>query len=972
MNLLNRCRSYLWVISFAIIILLTLTTFEIQKTYTLQVKDVDTSLISGKILDAVTGQPVIDATVAIWETKVSRRGQSIILQGITHTDVNGSYKIFVQGNTSYRLYAYYNDPNSPGYDYLPQYSTFTLGKEEKTNLEFKLIPAASIIFQGDILLVDSSRSPDQWGFTIVPEKELLETRGLVLTYGVVPESHNYFLNITSNHVIVPANTTFQIQVKASSQKYHSFDVNDSQFFYLDKGEKVQVNVEEYVLLYNINLTKDFLKTAEIHVNETEQIGFYVMSEKRDLIKAQNLIENAEQQLIGDHYDESYADLREAYTTIAFINEQTQSMYVDASASVNIIIIFLALTSTTLSYMLFEHWTMKILSIGLSYGLFIIIFYFVYAGCQIVGPSSILITSSLSISFFVITLFILPRFIPMTIIFSIAKRTIRRRTLRFILTIIPVIVMIMGFVALTSFSSEYGIISSTIGTTNTETEGLLIRQPLPKIPSITLDTRTLTTFSLLDISIIDWMQNKSEVEVVAPKVENWASTMPLGSLSSSNESLPIFGVLGISPSAEAKINTFDKLMVEGQGRYLQDEDEDSIMISTQMAQTLNVNVGDLLIFQMGSSSIEVKLVGILNDQGLSQKKDLDGASILPEKITISLVVQGVVMDAQVEPCDPSEVVVTNWQTALKLFSANSPIFLSRINVVIDDSIDLLPFSSQVALERDYWVWTTLKGEIYFVGLIPQLEAKGLSIFIPWLIVILNVTIVMINTIYERRREIIILSSIGFNPTHITSIFGAEALIIGVLAGGLGYLLGLSLYRIMIFLSINIDVVQKTSAMWTVASLGISVTAVLIGTLIALQFSVAITPSLLRKWKAEKKLHGMDSLIFDIPLKVPLTEVHSVLDYFKKRLQNWKGENNIQIDQLKNIREETSEGIQDGISFTYRLGYGQGTFISSNKLLLSKRRDENNYTLKLISKAGKDQAYETANFVRKLFLEWSMKS
>jgi hypothetical protein len=412
------------------------------------------------------------------------------------------------------------------------------------------------------------------------------------------------------------------------------------------------------------------------------------------------------------------------------------------------------------------------------------------------------------------------------------------------------------------------------------------------------------------------------------------------------------------------------MVEGQGRYLQDEDEDSIMISTQMAQTLNVNVGDLLIFQMGSSSIEVKLVGILNDQGLSQKKDLDGASILPEKITISLVVQGVVMDAQVEPCDPSEVVVTNWQTALKLFSANSPIFLSRINVVIDDSIDLLPFSSQVALERDYWVWTTLKGEIYLVGLIPQLEAKGLSIFIPWLIVILNVTIVMINTIYERRREIIILSSIGFNPTHITSIFGAEALIIGVLAGGLGYLLGLSLYRIMIFLSINIDVVQKTSAMWTVASLGISVTAVLIGTLIALQFSVAITPSLLRKWKAEKKLHGMDSLIFDIPLKVPLTEVHSVLDYFKKRLQNWKGENNIQIDQLKNIREETSEGIQDGISFTYRLGYGQGTFISSNKLLLSKRRDENNYTLKLISKAGKDQAYETANFVRKLFLEWSM--
>ena len=112
MKLSKRYRPFIWFTSFAVIILLTLATSEIQKPYALQVKDVDTSLISGKILDAVTGQPVVGTTIAIWETKVSRRGQSITLQGITHTDVNGSYKIFVPGNTSYRIYAYYDDPNS--------------------------------------------------------------------------------------------------------------------------------------------------------------------------------------------------------------------------------------------------------------------------------------------------------------------------------------------------------------------------------------------------------------------------------------------------------------------------------------------------------------------------------------------------------------------------------------------------------------------------------------------------------------------------------------------------------------------------------------------------------------------------------------------------------------------------------------------------------------------------------------------
>ena len=519
MKFSNWNKPPIWFISLTIIILLTLATPEIQKTSAMQVKDVDTSIIYGTVLDTMTGQPVVGTTIAIWETKVANRATSITFQGLTHTEINGSYKIVVPGGTSYRIYVYHDDPDSPGHDYLPQYSTFALDKAENAKIDFEIIPAASIIFQGDILLVDSSRPPEQWGFTIVSKEELLETRGLILTYGVVPESHNHFLNITSNHVIVPVNTTFQIQIKASSKKYHSFYVDDSQFFNLDMGEEIQVNVEEYALLYNLNLTKDFLQLAEINVNETEQIGFYVLSEKRDLIKANNLIETAEQQLIGGLYGECYTDLREAYTNIEFINQQTQSMYVDASASVNIIIIFLALTSTTISSMLFEHWTKKIIATGVSYSLFITIFYFVYAGCQIVEPSSILITSGLSISFFFAIISIVPRFLPATIIFSIAKRTIRRRTLRFILTVIPVIVMIMGFVALTSFSSEYGIISSTIGTIDTETEGLLIRQPLPKIPSITLDTQTLTTFSLLDVSIMDWLQTKPEVALVAPKVEN---------------------------------------------------------------------------------------------------------------------------------------------------------------------------------------------------------------------------------------------------------------------------------------------------------------------------------------------------------------------------------------------------------------------------------------------------------------------
>ena len=206
-----------------------------------------------------------------------------------------------------------------------------------------------------------------------------------------------------------------------------------------------------------------------------------------------------------------------------------------------------------------------------------------------------------------------------------------------------------------------------------------------------------------------------------------------------------------------------------------------------------------------------------------------------------------MNVEIQVCDPSEVVVTNWQTASKL---SSVALLSRIDVITKGSTDLLQFAREIALERDYLVWADVGGTISLVGLTQYLEAEGTSIFIPWLIVILDVIVVMANAIYERRKEVSILSSIGLNPTQITSLFGAEALIIGVLGGGLGYFMGLSSYKVMALLSAGIVVRQKVSFEWSLASLAISMSAVLIGTFVALRSSVIITPSQLRRWTQEK--------------------------------------------------------------------------------------------------------------------------
>ncbi|MCJ7635593.1 hypothetical protein MUP77_24785, partial [Candidatus Bathyarchaeota archaeon] len=504
--------------------------------------------------------------------------------------------------------------------------------------------------------------------------------------------------------------------------------------------------------------------AEKLVDELEQKDFYVQAEKVDLDKAFALIESAEKKLIQNLYAESYADLRESYTKAVYILSKIPPMYTEARTSTIFIIIFLSLTATALSHFFFEHWARKVLGIGLFYSIFLIVFFYVYAGCRIVPISSFLIAASLS-TLISLIIFILPQIYPTTAVtlLSLAKNNLKRRWVRFILTVIPIMALVMGFVALTSFSTQYGFTSTIVGTAKSQSESMLIRQPLPEIPLIDAGTRIAVTFNPLETSAVDWLKMKAEVTLVAPKVENYPSRDSLGSLSIADRQLRIFGILGIFPSAEAQATSFNNLLVEDQGRYLNDTEDNGIMISVEAAKILNVQIGEHLTLRTRYSTVEFTLIGLLDDRLLSRITDLDGSLIIPKKVVIEIQ-DGTLLKASIDPCETSEIVVINWQTAPRLLSPSSSLtFMSRIDTLAGGSLDILSFARKIALEQDYWVWVNAEGRINLMGLTHYLETKGTSVFIPWLIVIFNVIITMINAVYERRKEVLILSSVGLNPT-----------------------------------------------------------------------------------------------------------------------------------------------------------------------------------------------------------------
>ncbi len=214
----------------------------------------------------------------------------------------------------------------------------------------------------------------------------------------------------------------------------------------------------------------------------------------------------------------------------------------------------------------------------------------------------------------------------------------------------------------------------------------------------------------------------------------------------------------------------------------------------------------------------------------------------------------------------------------------------------------------------------------------------------------------------------------NPTDIIGLFIAEAAVIGILGGGLGYLAGISNYKVLASLSIVIEVRPKISVLWSFASITLSIAAVLVGALVALRSSVVITPSLLRRWGVEKDVHRMgDPWIIDIPFKVMDTEVENLFEYVTARYHRYLKSigTDPSVGKIRRYGSETADAITKTLDFHYLLGSAMGSRVGSFpfQLVASKAVADEAFTFQVICKGGEDNTEDTVSFLRMSIIEWS---
>ncbi|RLI45037.1 hypothetical protein DRO64_03030, partial [Candidatus Bathyarchaeota archaeon] len=533
-------------------------------------------------------------------------------------------------------------------------------------------------------------------------------------------------------------------------------------------------------------------------------------------------------------------------------------------------------------------------------------------------------------------------------FSMACRNLRRRRLRTILSLTNIMILVFGFIALTSVSPSYGLILRSLRPAYS-VDAILIRD----VPS-----DTSSTFIPLSEQFMEWLEKNPNVTLISPKAENTprSSINPIGRLyTEDGDAIIVEGVIGIKPSIETNITHINDIVV--MGNYLEDDDPFGILVSSMVHDEYKVNVGDKLY---GFGKV-FTVRGFFDPDALEKFPDLDSQTIVPFQIDIVL--------GQAIPCQSSNVIIIPYETSLQL----PDVYTSRVIIRLRDNCDYQKFADVIAYMWRYRVYIAHPGrlEMRYLGEYMEMEGTGLIPFL-MILVILNIGISMMGSVNERRDEIGALLSVGLNPTHVAYLFVAEALVIGLIGGGLGFLAGISGYRLLpVFMQGSLQVREKVSVEWGLTALFLSGFTSVIATLIpALRASTMITPSLLRRWRLDVNMPAVDKhgWSLELPIKLRKRELEPFIGFIMMRLRERRSGLAWAISDLSLQENPEDKDALKRITFkVYLEEFGW----SDNELIISRDERSGYYNVKMICKPhwrSHEAVFEVASYIRRIILEW----
>ncbi|MBO3753401.1 MAG: hypothetical protein FGF53_00745 [Candidatus Brockarchaeota archaeon] len=833
--------------------------------------------------------------------------------------------------------------------YVPQ--VINLGKlsvRETRNIRINLCPGAI----AKVLAV----VPSPFDLTI-PTQEMRvllinETRlnQLMLNYDSSQLPILSLLNITGNTLIVPSETDLSILVSITvGGRRTVVEIgNSTQPIRLSKNDKVYLDQPALLQIKSHqSLVNETVESAKRRVEETRNMGLYVGLE---LYRLEQIERSGLAILNTSDPIKILAHQQEAVMSSVLITEAVQNIVTETRTNQIIVFVMVAILALSIGAILAERKDQYAMFTTVAFIVLMTIAYQVFPGLSRITMLELQVGIYIVIFIFLLV-FLAPYFLEiksergvslipaLMIAISYSIGNLKKRKLRTLLTLVSITIMIVAISTLTSIRVSL--------TTNAIAVAKTWPADKPPVAMVIKPTGPLTPE---DFSFIGAQR---EVLRIDYKVITPVAYDALGYIGE----VPIYGVRGISkgdPSLDMiKSATYPEHAIESLFN-----NSNAVLISRHLAISRDIDVGMTIVFR----GVKLKVVGIFDGELVNGIKEPDGSYFLPLYI-----LPGFENGPQPVPAD--NLLITNAFVAQRLGG-----YVSALYCTFKDNAQAREVSRRLALLANYSVITMPSSEgitYYFRG--GSVEVFGTSVLVPMVITVLNITLLFYTLVYERRNEIFIFSSVGLNPTHISSLFIVEAGVFGFIGGGIGYILSMMTFKVFEVSNIIIPIDVKATPIDMLSLIMMSsLTAMISSTIPALKAAKIATPSLLRRWRIEEKTVREGVWMVRIPVRIPSEKVEMFVNYLYERLPQSSTALELVIsDVTREEKLDENGNVSYSVSFKYGKG-GNRPFTALTTIEVKK--DGEDYAAYVHAKSLyavllESNAHEVITHVRKLVLEWS---
>jgi len=349
--------------------------------------------------------------------------------------------------------------------------------------------------------------------------------------------------------------------------------------------------------------------------------------------------------------------------------------------------------------------------------------------------------------------------------------------------------------------------------------------------------------------------------------------------------------GLSPQEKMIFPDLESLIVEG--RWFEESEESTpvCILTEEIADEGQFRIGE----RVAIAGTNFTTVGIISNN-VSFVSDLDREfGISP--IKFDLLEQQNPWNIHV---DPSYYVIVPARILLKLGGRVASIAVKPNNVSEASSMAEEVFS-RVSVHLVYY---STGDEIRMLSARLVYAVFGSQFqLVPSVLVLFSLLNMLLGSLYERRREMGIFSSVGLSPTHIAVQFVAEAVTYSTVGTIVGYLL--SLLAMNLFgprLGISLDY----SSMTVLLVVAVSMVTVMASSLYpALTAARLVTPSLERTWSPSTKPKGER---WEIPLPFTVSsdeEANQLIGFLREFLKSHE----VPDAEVFSARSHRDEQIKD---------------------------------------------------------------